>query len=223
MDNTKKQNASQPAANFPVGTELSRRNQFSQREVGLNHPDNDSFIKLADTNSFLRLNDEGDVEIFAAPGVGIVISASSRTISFFAEKVRFFCAEDGLRWNEFNFNYSASDYSQPTLVKVDPKTIHMAQNSAYHYLAKLKDIDKKEEQKPITINEEYGFSQQQPETGQKYTSAFSMEGLNPDQIVFLDNILKDNSAEYVEYIVDLMKNGYSNQQAKEKADKDKNV
>jgi hypothetical protein len=200
MDNTAKQNASQPNANFPVGAELSRRNQFSQREVGLNHPD---------TNSFLRLNDEGDVEIFAAPGVGIVISASSRTISFFAEKVRFFCAEDGLRWNEFNFNYSASDYSQPTLVKVDPKSIHMAQNSAYHYLAKL--------------NEEYGFSQQQPETGQKYTSAFSMEGLNPDQIVFLDNILKDHSTEYVEYVVELMKNGYSNQQAKEKADKDKNV
>lgn len=214
MDNTIKQNASQPNANFPVGAELSRRNQFSQREVGLNHPD---------TNSFLRLNDEGDVEIFAAPGVGIVISASSRTISFFAEKVRFFCAEDGLRWNEFNFNYSASDYSQPTLVKVDPKTIHMAQNSAYHYLAKLKDIDQKEAQKPITINEEYGFSQQQPETGQKYTSAFSMEDLNPDQIVFLDNILKDHSTEYIEYVVGLMKDGYSNQQAKEKADKDKNV
>jgi phosphotransacetylase len=50
-----------------------------------------------------------------------------------------------------------------------------------------------------------------------------MEGLNPDQIVFLDNILKDHSTEYVEYVVELMKNGYSNQQAKEKADKDKNV
>lgn len=214
MANTKKQNAAQPSSSFPVGAELNRRNQFSQREVGLNHPD---------TNSFLRLNDEGDIEIFAAPGVGIVISASSRTISFFSEKVRFFCAEDGLRWNEFNFNYSASDYSQPTLVKINPKSIHMAQNSAYHYLAKLKDIEQKEQQKPITINEEYGFGQQQSDLGQNYTSSISSEGLSPEQIVFLETVLKDNSFEYIQYAVELMKKGYSNQQAKEKADQDKNV
>ena len=214
MANIKKQNANQPGSSFPVGTELSRRNQFSQREVGLNHPD---------TNSFLRLNDEGDIEIFAAPGIGIVISATSKTISFFAEKVRFFCAEDGLRWNEFNFNYSASDYSQPTLVKINPKSIHMAQNSAYHYLAKLKDIDQKEKQKPITINEEYGFAQQQSELEQKFNSGFSTDGLTPDQMVFLETMLKDHSIEYIQYAVDLMKSGYSSQQAKEKADKDKNV
>jgi len=209
-----KKQSIESGSNFPVGSELNRRNQFSQREVGLNHPD---------TNSFLRLNDEGDVEIFASPGVGIVISASSSTISFFAEKIRFFCSEDGLRWNEFNFNYSASDYSQPTLVKINPKSIHMAQNNAYHYLAKLKDIDQKEVQKPITINEEYGFGQQQVENRQPYKSSVSKEGLTVDQVAFLNNILKDHSSEYIQYAVDLMKNGYSNQQAKEKADKDKNV
>ena len=79
MQNTS--DPTQPVSSFPVDTELNRRSQFSQREVGLTHPD---------TSSFLRLNDEGDIEIFAAPGVGIVISASSNTISFFAEKVRFF-------------------------------------------------------------------------------------------------------------------------------------
>lgn len=55
--------------NFSIADELKRRNQFSRREVGLNHPDNDAFI---------RLNDDGDIEIFAAPGVGMVISATSK-------------------------------------------------------------------------------------------------------------------------------------------------
>ena len=212
MQNTS--DPTQPVSSFPVDTELNRRSQFSQREVGLTHPD---------TSSFLRLNDEGDIEIFAAPGVGIVISASSTTISFFAEKVRFFCGEDGLRWNEFNFNYAASDYSQPTLVKINPKTIHSAQNEAYHYLGKLADIKEKEVQKSLTINEEYGFGSQQSSNDQKYTSSFSTEGLNPDQMSFFNNILKDHTNEYMEYAVELMKNGYTNEQAKEKADKDKNV
>ena len=40
---------------------------------------------------------------------------------------------------------------------------------------------------------------------------------------FFNNILKDHTNEYMEYAVELMKNGYTNEQAKEKADKDKNV
>lgn len=214
MTSPERSQARQPSTSFSVGSELNRRNQFSQREVGLNHPDN---------NSFLRLNDEGDIEIFAAPGVGIIISASSKTISFFAEKVRFFCAEDGLRWNEFNFNYSSSDYSQPTLVKIDPKVIHSAQNEAYHYLGKLKDIEQKQTQFPITMDNEYGFGYQKTETGQNLDTSISTEGLTPDQINFLNNVLKDYSNEYIEYAVSLMKSGYSNQQAKEKADQEKNV
>ena len=43
---------------FPVEKELTKRKKFSEREVGFTHPDN---------NSFLRLNDQGDIEIFAAP------------------------------------------------------------------------------------------------------------------------------------------------------------
>jgi hypothetical protein len=37
---------------------FKKRNEFSRREVGLNHPDNNSFIKLSDS---------GDIEIMAAP------------------------------------------------------------------------------------------------------------------------------------------------------------
>ena len=83
---------------IPVEYELTKRKQFSEREVGFNHPDNESF---------LRLNDHGDIEIFAAPGVGIVISGKSKSISFFGDSIRMYCKEDGLRWNSYNFNYSA--------------------------------------------------------------------------------------------------------------------
>ena len=57
--------------------EMDIRKTFSQREVGFNHPDNSSFI---------RLTDAGDIEIFATPGVGIVINGTTKTISFFADK-----------------------------------------------------------------------------------------------------------------------------------------
>jgi phosphotransacetylase len=109
------------------------------------------------------------------------------------------------------------------LVKINPKNIHSAQNEAYHYLGKLADIKEKEVQKSLTINEEYGFSSQQGSNDQKYTFSISTEGLNPDQMSFFNNILKDHTNEYIQYAVELMKNGYTNEQAKEKADKDKNV
>lgn len=41
---------------FDESEELNKRNKFSRREVGLTHPD---------TSAFVRLNDRGEVEIFA--------------------------------------------------------------------------------------------------------------------------------------------------------------
>ncbi len=204
----------EPEKNFPISDELKRRNEFSKREVGLNHPDN---------SSFLRLNDDGDIEIFAAPGVGIVISGASKSVSIFADKIRFFCSETGLRWNNFNFNYSAIDYSQPTLVEIDHRSIHSAQNDAHHYLAKLKDIEESEKQKSITIEGDYGFVTKEPQTTQNYTSQISTEGLSEDQILLVQNILTEHTAEYIEYMVNLIKEGYTFAQAKDKADEVKNV
>lgn len=199
---------------FSISDELKRRNEFSRREVGLNHPDN---------NSFLRLTDDGDIEIFAAPGVGIVISATSKSISLFANKIRFFCSEEGLRWNNFNFNYSAADYSQPTLIKIDSKSIHTAQNDALHYLSKLKDLEQSEEQKAVTIRGDYGFAQKEPISDQNYNSLISLDGLNEQEIMLVQNILPEHSKEYIEYLVELIKNGASFPQAKAKADEVKNV
>lgn len=199
---------------FSISDELNRRTEFSRREVGFNHPDN---------NSFLRLNDDGDIEIFATPGIGMVISASGRSISLFADKIKFFCSENGLRWNNFNFNYSATDYSQPTLVKVDTKTINSAQNGAEHYLAKLKNLEEKDSQLPITIKGDYGFSSDELNNDQKYDSLIPTEGLSEQEIMLVQNILKEHSREYIEYLVALIKNGYTFAQAKSKADEVKNV
>lgn len=204
----------EPEKNFSVAGELKRRNEFSRREVGFNHPDN---------NSFLRLNDDGDIEIFAAPGVGIVISGTGRSISLFADKIRMFCSETGLRWNNFNFNYSAIDYSQPTLVKVDPKSIHTAQNDAQHYLAKLKTLEESEEQKAVTIKGDYQFAPQGPDTSQTYNSLILTEGLSEQEVMLVQNILSEHSKEYIEYLVELIKQGSTFAQAKSKADEIKNV
>lgn len=208
------QSAIQKNSEFSVSDELNKRTEFSRREVGFNHPDN---------NSFLRLNDDGDIEIFATQGVGIVISASGRSISFFGDKIKFFCSENGLRWNNFNFNYSATDYSQPTLVKVDPKTINSGQNGAEHYLAKLKILEEKDAQLPITIKGDYGFNSEELNNDQKYDSLIPTEGLSEQEIMLVQNILKEHSRGYIEYLVALIKNGYTFAQAKSKADEIKNV
>lgn len=209
-------NAKQPNNSFKPENEIGRRNEFSKREVGLNHPD---------TNSFLRLTDEGDIEIFAAPGIGIIISAVGRSISLFADNIRIFSKEDGLKWNNYHFNFSATDYSEPTLLKIDYQSIHSPQNNAEHYLARLTEISQKQSSKPITISGDFGFSAQNPQqnSGQKSLFGLPTDGLSEDQITFVDSILKEYSQEYATTIINLLKAGYTFSQAQEKANEKHNV
>jgi hypothetical protein len=209
-------NAKQPNNNFKPENEIGRRNEFSKREVGLNHPD---------TNSFIRLTDEGDIEIFAAPGIGIVISSIGRSISLFADNIRMFTKEDGLKWNSYHFNHSAIDYSEPTLLKIDYQSIHSPQNNAEHYLARLNEISQKESVKPITINGDYGFGNQssQSSAGQKSPFSLPTNGLTEEQIIFVDSILKEYSQEYALTIIELLKSGHTFSQAQEKANEKHNV
>jgi hypothetical protein len=208
MSNDQYREAVQISDRFQVESELSRRREFSRREVGLNHPD---------TPSFIRLNDDGDIEIFAAPGIGIVISAVGNSISLFADNIRMFTKDDGLRWNNHNFNYSAIDYSQPTLVKIDYKSIHSPQNHAQYYLSKLDEISEKDRGKSITIQGEKGFAPQQMKINSNYSSDISLDGLTQDQIDLVENVLKEYSKEHVVKVIELLKQGYSFSQAQEKA------
>lgn len=190
---------------YPVSSEIKRRKEFSDREVGLTHPD---------MSSFMRLNDEGDVEIFAAPGVGIIISAKAKSISLFADSIKMFTKEDGLRWNSFNFNYSASSYIEPTLVKINHKTIHSAQNGVMHYLEGILENEQEQSQIPITISGDYRLSlDTQGVPSQDLSSQYTTEGLTEEQLKLIDAYKTDYSTAHIMKIIELIKTGLSFEQA----------
>jgi len=190
--------------NFPVESEVQKRKEFSDREVGLTHPD---------LSSFIRLNDQGDIEIFAAPGVGIVISGRSKSISLFGDQIRMHCNEDGLRWNNYNFNYSSSDYSEPTLVKLNYKNIHSAQNGISYYLDRMNDLEDQENQKTITISGDYGFNEEQIIPQQTYTSEDNLSDLTFEQIGLLEAYSSNYSKEHIDLMVKYIREGLTFDQA----------
>lgn len=202
-------------------TEMNKRKTFSQREVGLNHPDNPSFI---------RLTDSGDIEIFAAPGVGMVINGSTRTISLFADNIKFNTKEDGLKWNSMEFNHSATLFSEPTFVSADEKSYNPAYLNMDYYINNLDTLDKEDLQKSVTINGDYGYG---PTTDVSVVQSDSTENLILDsyftkqQVALVQSNWDKYGAEYKKYnllssnpiidfsikILDLMKRGYSIDQA----------
>lgn len=207
--------------------QISRRKNFSGREVGLTHPDN---------NSFIRLNDFGDIEIFATPGVGIVISGSTRTISIFADSIKFHSKEDGLKWNGMEFNYSADDFTEPTFVHSNPEDHNPAYMNMMAFLEDMEKITLEEEQQDIkndvTIQGNYLYS----ESNKDITSDFGFEDSESVFSIFTENqsslvkadwekSLKEKITliKYAEYVVNLMQSGYTFSQAKDKAYKDNNV
>lgn len=198
---------------FPVEKELTKRKKFSEREVGLNHPDN---------NSFLRLNDQGDIEIFAAPGVGIVISGKTKSISLFADSIKLNCKEDGFKWNSYYFNYSASNFSEPTLVKINLKDIHTAQNGASYFLDTLSILEKEETQKPITITSENKFTTRETISQQKFVSYEDVSDLSFEQIGLLEAYSSSYSNEHIILILKYIRQGMSFDEAHIQASKETN-
>lgn len=208
-----KRSISQQSRAFPVEAELNRRKEFSDREVGLTHPD---------LSSFIRLNDQGDIEIFAAPGLGIVISSRSKSISFFADNIKMFTKEDGLRWNSYNFNYAASNYVEPTLVKINMNSVHSAINGVHHFLNRLSDIDEQEDKNSITISAEYGFSKDSQIPKQSFSSIDDYEGLNSEQIALVEAYSSSYSQNHIGLLIKYLKAGYEFQIAHQKALKENN-
>lgn len=200
--------------NFPVEKEIKKRREFSDREVGLTHPD---------LSSFIRLNDQGDIELFATPGIGIVISGKSKTISIFSDSIRFYSKEDGLRWNNYNFNYSASTYSEPTLVKIDFNQIHSAQNEASYYLNRISILDQEEKQKPITISSKNKFSNKVDVPEQSNISDDDISDLGFENIGLLEAYSSSFSREHINLIISYLRKGYSFENAHKQALEDTNV
>ncbi len=87
---------------------ITKQRLFGDREVGLTHPDLPSYIRLADN---------GDIQIMVNGEVGIIISQIHGSIMFVADVIKFVSKENGgLRWNQLNFNKDATTYNEPTFV-----------------------------------------------------------------------------------------------------------
>jgi len=193
---------------IPVNRELKSRKEFSDREVGITHPDIPSFI---------RLNDKGDIEIFAAPGVGMVISSSSKTISFFGNFVNFVTRDDGLRWNSYKFNISSYDYSQPTLVKINRKEINSAQEGVYHYLTLVDKLDQEEKDIPITISGRHTLGEVNQIEYQNLTSQEDYSDLSYEDVALLEVYATDYSRSHLDLIIKFLREGLNFNQAHQRA------
>lgn len=194
-----------PKKRFDEVAEYKKRKEFSTREVGLTHPDNQGFF---------RISDSGEIEIFAAPGVGIVINPGTRSISFFADSIKFFSKEDdGLRWNNMSFNPASDMYNEPTLIKTNDFSNNPAFFRTNHYLNNLENLDQLESQEPVTIIGNYGLgSGSIPDNEQEeVTSTITAE---QEKLIF--DYAKTHSDSEVLHIKELIQSGYSFNEAVQK-------
>ena len=111
---------------FALPVEMrERQDQFAGREVGLNHPDNDSFI---------RIRNNGDLEISAGNGVSMVLSATKRSITLIADEIRFMTSEGKFVWNGKHFNESAISFHEPTLISLEDYDLNTPFKNAESYI-----------------------------------------------------------------------------------------
>lgn len=192
---------------FNEPAELKRRKEFSNREVGITHPDKKGFI---------RISDGGEIEIFAAPGVGLVINPNTRSISLFADSIKFFCKEDdGLRWNEKSFNPAADVYNEPALVKTGDFSNNPAYYRSSYYVDNLSLFDENQAQTAITIMGEYGLGLN---TGRSQPPVFDPNGLTFEQFRLAQSYSRNHSETEVQSLIDFMKSGYPFEEAVEKVE-----
>lgn len=87
---------------------VNEQNKFGPREVGITHPDNQAYFKIADN---------GDMYLMCRDGLGAIFSVAQNTLFFVADNVKFLTKEDeGLRWNNLAFNSKAVTYSEPAFI-----------------------------------------------------------------------------------------------------------
>lgn len=98
--------ASFPEKPFNVA---AARDLFSNREVGLVHPD---------TKAYVKLGDNGNIELICGNELGIIIDSYTRTVHIYGDSVVFHTKKsNGLRMNRLSFNQKATKYTEPTFVE----------------------------------------------------------------------------------------------------------
>lgn len=94
---------------------MSEQSMFSPTEVGITHPY---------TNAFIRLTDDGDIELVAGPGLAMILHPQNRSLTIVADSVKFVTKEQGgLRWNKFAFNPQADQFQEPALIPWNEETV----------------------------------------------------------------------------------------------------
>lgn len=195
---------------------LNQRSEFSRREVGLNHPDMPNFIKLSDN---------GEIEIMTCPGVGIIISPVTRSVSIFADTLKIYTTEDdGIRWNKYSFNYAASDFTEPALVPIpdfQKSPAYFGSEKNIDDIKKIKNTNQTRNSEAVTIESSYNFS------GPTLSKEINLEinknsesSLSEKNKSLLENEAKTASKEMINYIKKLLLQGYTFNQAKSKARRD---
>lgn len=196
---------SQKSNVFDESFELKRRKEFSNREVGITHPDNKGFIRIADS---------GEIEIFAAPGIGLILNPNTRSVSIIADSIKFFCRDDdGLRWNGKSFNPASDVYNEPALLKTNDFSNNPAYYKSNHFLNNLEQFTQTQEQSAITIMGEYGLGLSLKNDSLNTSDS---NGLTLEQKNLINAYAKTHSDSEVVSLVDLMLNGYSFEQALDK-------
>ena len=99
--------------------QLSIEDRFSLDEVGLTHPN---------TNAYVKLCNDGSVEIYAGNDTGVFMNPNTKTITFMADKVKFITNnENGICWNDKELNSQATSFTEPALVPIESRP----ENGAY--------------------------------------------------------------------------------------------
>lgn len=92
----------------PPYRQINDTNKFSNTEVGITHPNNSAYLKIADN---------GDIFLMADNNLGIIISASRNCIFLVGDTIKFLTKEDeGLRLNNLAFNTKATSFNEPAFI-----------------------------------------------------------------------------------------------------------
>jgi hypothetical protein len=116
-------------AEFQRPTEiLLQKNRFSSTEIGLNHQT---------TPAYIRLSDNGDIELIAAEGLGMVFHAANKSVTIIADSIKFLTKDDGLRWNDSHFNPNGGQWTEPSLLKKDIEDINGVFDGIDNYIGEV--------------------------------------------------------------------------------------
>lgn len=119
--------------------QVRKEETFGPREVGISHPDNNSFVKIADN---------GDVEVSVGPGCAVILHPQDGSITFVASRVRFLIGDNGaFTINDLILNTDATNYAEPTFVERSMTDHTYLYDGTTNYVA---EVDDREVRDPAT-------------------------------------------------------------------------